>query len=130
MVFHFQAERSDMSSVSEAQTLVQRVAAPREATDSVKAAIVRAARRLGWKFTRTREIWYGHARRIDAAEMDALREAAGRMEARLLISNLLVMRERLSKTDADFNQPQIVALDNALRSFGISVCPVAVPTEE
>jgi hypothetical protein len=125
----FQTECSDMSSVSEASLLVQRVAAPRECSDSIKAAIGRAARRLGWKFTRTKDIWYAHARRIDAAEMDALREAAGRVEARLLVSNLLVMRERLAAADAGFHQPQLDALDGALRSMGVSLGAVVVPEE-
>jgi hypothetical protein len=130
MVFHFQAERSDMSSVSEAQTLVQRVAAPRGVSDSVKAAIVRAARRLDFPFTRTRDIWYGHARRIEAAEMDRLREEAAHVEARLLVSNLLVMRERLSKTDEGFHRDTIIALEHALRTLGVQVGTVAVRPEE
>ena len=128
---NFQAERSDMSSsVSEAQTLVQRVAAPRGVSDSVKAAIVRAARRLNFPFSRTRDIWYGHARRIEAAEMDRLREEAAHVEARLLVSNLLVMRERLSKTDESFHRDTIVALEHALCTLGVQVGAVVVQSEE
>ena len=64
---------SYVSSISEAQALVRRCAEPRTAGDQVKAAILRSSRRLGFPFNRTKDIWYGDARRIDAAEMDRLR---------------------------------------------------------
>lgn len=66
------------SSIDEAQMLVRRCAEPRPTGDLVKAAIHRASRQLNWPFSRTREIWYGNARRIDAQEMDRLRQAAPR----------------------------------------------------
>ena len=68
------------SSIDEAQTLVRRCAEPRPAGDLVKAAIRRASRQLGLSFTRTRDIWYGDARRIDAEEMDRLRQGAENAE--------------------------------------------------
>jgi len=46
----------------------------------VKAAIRRASRRLGLPFNRTKDIWYGQARRIDAEEMDRLRRGAENTE--------------------------------------------------
>ena len=132
MIVDFQVKSTEMSasSISEAQSLVQRVAGPRAGGDSVKSSIVRAARRLGFGFTRTKHLWYGDAKRIDAAEMDRLREEAGRVEARLLCTNLLVMRERLSKTDSRFHEHAITALDDALRALGVSVGTVAVRSEE
>jgi hypothetical protein len=68
------------SSIDEAQTLVRRCAEPRPAGDQVKAAVRRASRRLGLSFNRTRDIWYGQARRIDAEEMDRLRRRAENSE--------------------------------------------------
>src|SRR5213595_2540815 len=98
------SEMRGMSSVAnEAGLLVRRVAEPRPIGDSIKAAIVRTARRLGFSYTRTRDIWYGNARRIDAAEMDRLREYAGRREAQIAIENMVVLRERLASTDARFH---------------------------
>jgi hypothetical protein len=71
---------SHASSIEEAQTLVRRCAEPRPAGDQVKAAIRRASRRLEIPFSRTRDIWYGDARRIDAEEMDRLRHGAEKAE--------------------------------------------------
>ena len=125
----FASEKSEMSSVAEASTLVRRVAEPRPVGDKVKAAIVRAARRLGFPVSRTKDLWYGDARRIDAHEMDALRERAARAEARLAITNLLALRERLAAADADFHRPTLAALDDALRAMGADVGAVAVRNE-
>ena len=71
-----QADCLDTNSIEEAQTLVRRCAEPRPAGDKVKAAVVRASRRLGFSFSRTKDIWYGDARRIGATEMDQLRRTA------------------------------------------------------
>lgn len=117
----FSSEKSGMSSVSEASLLCRRVAEPRPIGDSVKSAVVRAAARLGFAFTRTRDIWYGHARRIDSEEMDRLRECAAKVEARLAVGNLVALRERLAQTDPQFHGPTISALDDALRSMGCEV---------
>src|ERR1700730_469293 len=68
------------SSIDEAQAHVRRCAEPRPAGDIVKAAIRRASRRLDIPFSRTKDIWYGDARRIDAEEMDRLRRGAEKAE--------------------------------------------------
>lgn len=60
-----------------------------------------AARKLGWRFSRTRDVWYEQARRIDAREMDQLRLArlmeAKKAHAQLttLIMDLEADRARL-----------------------------------
>lgn len=59
---------------SEAAALVRLAAGNRGYDDTIKACIKRAARKLGWSFRRTEDIWRGEARRIDSVEMDALRE--------------------------------------------------------
>jgi hypothetical protein len=71
---------SHASSIDEAQILVRRCAEPRPAADQVKAAVRRASQRLGIPFSRVRDIWYGDARRIDAGEMDKLRQEAEKAE--------------------------------------------------
>jgi hypothetical protein len=68
------------SSIEEAQVLIRRCAEPRPAGDLVKAAIRRASRRLEMPFSRTRDLWYGDGRRIDALEMDRLRREAEKAE--------------------------------------------------
>jgi hypothetical protein len=118
-------EDAEMSSVHEASMLVRNVAEPRPIGDSVKSAISRAARRLGFSYGRTRRIWYRDARRIDAAEMDKLRERAARAEVEQAINSLLVLRARLAATDADFNRPTIVQIECALRGMGFTVGAVA-----
>lgn len=101
-----QSEKSEMSSVVEASTLIRRVAEPRPVGDSVKAAIRRAARALGFSFSRAKDIWYGDARRIDPAEMDALRTQAGIYET---------VAYRLLNQDEDFHSAHAAALLDAAR---------------
>lgn len=125
----FSSEKCAMSAVSEASLLCRRVAEPRPVGDSVKAAIARATTRLGFAFNRTRDIWYGHARRIDAEEMDRLRECAERNEARIAVNNLLVLRGRLTEADEDFHRATIAALDDALRAMGAPVGSLAIREE-
>lgn len=115
----FVSEKSDDSSgISDAMRIVQLAAEPRPVGDSVKAAVGRAARRLGWSYTRTRDVWYGDARRIDVKEMDALREierrrdeAANRAEWRRRLEQLAVLRTRLHMRDPEFHSQDIAALD-------------------
>lgn len=104
------SERSEMSSVAEASTLIRRAAEPRPVGDSVKAAIRRAARRIGLSFTRAKDIWYGDARRIDAHEMDALRNLAARY-ARIA--------ETLRHQDEDFYGTQADALEYFANRIGV-----------
>ena len=103
------SERSEMSSVTEALTLIRRAAEPRPVGDSVKAAIRRAAYRLGLSFARCKAIWYGEARRIEAHEMDALRNLAARY-ARIA--------ETLRHQDEDFYRAQADAFEHWSRRLG------------
>lgn len=103
------SERSEMSSVSEASLLIRRVAEPRPIGDSVKAAIRRAAQRLGFSFSRTKDIWYQDARRIDAHEMDALRGLAERY------ANIATT---LRHQDEDFYRTQADALEYFANRLG------------
>jgi hypothetical protein len=122
------SELSAMSSVNEASALVQRVAGPLEA-GGIKAAIGRAARRLGFRYSRTKDIWYGDARRIDASEIDRLREEAARVEAEQAVSNVLALRDSLAATDPQRHREAIGALDIALGAMGAAVDPVELREE-
>lgn len=115
----FSSEFSDDSSeISDAMRIVQLAAEPRPVGDSIKAAIGRSAKRLKWSYTRTRDVWYGDARRIDVREMDALREierkrdeAADGADRRRRIEQLAVLRTRLQMRDPEFHREDIAALD-------------------
>jgi hypothetical protein len=103
------SEKSEMSSVTEAATLIRKAAEPRPIGDSVKAAIRRAAQRLGFSFSRSKDIWYGDARRIDADEMDALRSLATRY------ANIAAT---LRHQDEDFYRTQADALEYFANRIG------------
>lgn len=65
-----------MSAAVEASQLLQILAAPWTAGESVKGAIRRAGRKADLPPGLAKRIWYGEARRIDAEVMDKLRAAA------------------------------------------------------
>ena len=105
----------------EASVLLRQVAEPRVVGESVKSAIARTGRALGWRFSRTREVWYGRARRIDAFEMDRLRDAARDIER--TAQRLLALRDALAAKDALFHRDDIGALERALRGLGCDAGP-------
>ncbi len=118
-----------MSALSEASNLVQRVAGPREVSDSIKKAIGRAAERLGFGYSRTKDIWYLDARTIHAHEMDRLRAEAARVEIEAAIAAVLALRQGLAKTDPVLHGQAIDALDSALCSLGAPVGAVGLREE-
>jgi hypothetical protein len=102
--------------------LVRLAAEPRQVGDSIKTSILRASRVLHWTPTRTRDVWYGTARRIEVREMDALRalkrkrdEADFVAERRRYIEQAVVLCTRLELRDADFHREDIAALRWLLR---------------
>jgi len=106
------------SSIDEAQTLVRRCAEPRPAGDTVKGAVRRASQRLGIPFTRTRDIWYGDAKRIDAQEMDRLRSEAENVELAHAIAGIEVLRNRMLASRTPASLQVVDCLNAALRSLG------------
>lgn len=107
----------EFSEFSEAMRLVKLAAEPRPAGDSVKEAIRRAARNLGWEYSRTEDFWYGEVRRVDSCEMDALRaieqqrdHAEADRERKRHLSQLAALRAKLQFNDADFHAEDIAAL--------------------
>jgi hypothetical protein len=113
------SEFSDKSSeISNAMRLVRLAAEPRQVGDSIKSATARASRVLGWSFTRTRDVWYGSARRIEASEMDALREIERKHSARAsegerqrYLEQLAVLRTRLQMRDPEFHRADCLAIE-------------------
>ena len=98
--------------IKQAQALIKRVAEPRPVGDSVKAAILRADRRLGWRNpARVKNIWYADRRvSLTVAEWERLKEVAGEItitsdsgdhhaELRQLRAQMHKLEERLSALD-------------------------------
>ncbi|MCJ2080728.1 hypothetical protein [Methylobacterium sp. J-090] len=56
--------------------MVELIAGPMRLGENVKSALARVARATGLGDRRVRSIWNGEARRIDATEMDRLRQVA------------------------------------------------------
>jgi hypothetical protein len=118
------SEPFKMSAVLEAQTLVRSIAEPRAVGDSVKVSINKAARRLGFTFSRAKDIWYGDARRIDAAEIDRLREIANRNRIEAARKSVLELRDSLAGSNEGSYREAAVTLDYALRQLGAEVRPM------
>jgi hypothetical protein len=106
------------SSIEEAKVLVRECAKPRPTEDNVKAAILRASRRLRFAFSRTKDIWYGAARRIDAEEMDRLRKEANEIEIACAIAEIEVLRNRMLALGSPDSQEVVVGIDAALGALG------------
>src|SRR6476620_173708 len=81
------------SSIDEARALIRQCAEPCKAGELVKEAIFRASRRLEMPLSRTRDIWYGDARRIDANEMDRLRRGAEEAELARALAALEFLKD-------------------------------------
>jgi phytoene/squalene synthetase len=106
------------SSINEAQTLVRRCAEPRPAGDQVKAAVRRASQRLDIPFSRVRDIWYGDARRINADEMDRLRQVAENTELAHAVAGIEVLRNRMLASRSPASRQVVAGLSAALRALG------------
>jgi hypothetical protein len=106
------------SSIDEAQTLVRRCAEPRPAGDLVKAAIRRASRRLDLPFSRTRDIWYGDARRIEAEEMDRLRREAENAELAHAVAAIKLLKKRMLTSCSPESDQVVAGLAATLEALG------------
>jgi hypothetical protein len=115
--------------VTDAAASLRELAEPWEPGDKVKAAIDRAARRVGLTYWRAFDIWYGKARRIEtfeaeaiAAALDRKRREAVRNELHDIRTRIAVLEARLSQTDAEFHREAIDALGLAA---GLACGPAA-----
>ena len=96
------SKSSEMSAIAEASQLLRIVAEPRPVGDSVKSAITRAARRVGFPIARAENIWRQEARRIDASEMDRLRAVAMQKQEATARDEIAELRARIAKIEARF----------------------------
>lgn len=70
----FRSEDSKLSSLVEMQSLVHQAADHTALSDNWKDRVQAAARALGFGWSRTKDLYYQDARRIDAEEMDRARK--------------------------------------------------------
>jgi hypothetical protein len=117
------SEFKEMSDVVFAAELIRRVEPRRHM--SVKEWIGTTARRLGWPYSRTKAVWYEDAKRIDAAEMDAIRAAILARETRKLASDHRTQLDRIARlkaalavVDEEFHCEQIVGMERQFRRRG------------
>lgn len=101
---------------------LRELAEPRPVGDSIKIAILRAARAVGIPYVRTFNIWYGRARRIDAHEAaliaDALekkREADARNTIDDLRTRLLMVESRIAAEAANTARRNLSLVRTPLR---------------
>ncbi|MDE2104330.1 MAG: hypothetical protein KGL39_44240 [Patescibacteria group bacterium] len=115
----FEAEKSEMSCVEFASFSLRERIAPPNSAQSVKERIRLASRRLGWSFSRAKDVWYADPRvAIGADEMRAIEEAAGirygRDEIRKNDELISKAEALLEGADSDFYSAFVVALRSAL----------------
>lgn len=111
------SDTGTLTKILGAQAALKELAEPIAFGERVKTAIDRAARRVGFGYSRAFEIWYGRARRIEQFEADALAEAVekhrreiARNELHELHVRMARLEARLASTDADFHRETLAAL--------------------
>lgn len=121
------SENKEMSDVAECQELIQEMF-PAD-LGKVKERVRTAARKLGWPYSRTKDIWYGDARRIDGFEKEQLKAAQIKREAeaerkvasaeyRKLLDRIERLERRLADVDEGQSGPYRDALEQSVRRPG------------
>ena len=115
-----------MTTIDQAAALMREIAEPAPVGDSVKAAITRAARAISrflpltepMSYGRAENIWRREARRIDAAEMDAIRAAHERRDRALRaeLREATALADRLERLAAQARPADDPALDAEIRA--------------
>jgi hypothetical protein len=65
------------------------------------------------------DIWYGDARRIDAEEMDRLRQGAKDAEFAQAVAGIEVLRNRMLESNLPASRQVFAALTSALSTLGL-----------
>ena len=116
-----------MSAVQEASDLIKFIGASRKGPINI--LIDHAARCLRWKRSRAQHVWYKNARRIDAQEIDQLRNIANRVAKERAVKAVVELRQSLASAGAGMDRQAADVLDHALRLLGEPVRAVDVPEE-
>lgn len=115
------SESKEMQDVLECQSMIKMIV-PRDSR-SIQEWITATARKLGWTYTRTKDVWYADARRIDGHEKEQLkaikakRDADTASEKRIARNEYAELCDRISRletalaiADEDHGRPLIDAL--------------------
>jgi hypothetical protein len=111
-------EKSEMSAVEFCQYALKERIAP-ATVGSIKERITRAARRTGWSFNRTRDVWYADPRvSIKAEQLVQIEALSGleyaRREVRTNDDIIARAEALLDGPDADFFGPWVAAIRAAV----------------
>ena len=109
---------SSHSSIVEAKLLVRRCAESRPSGELVKTTLYRTSVLLGFSYTRTRDIWYGSARRIEAKEMDRLRLEAENTELAHAVAAVEFLKKGLQGPRFSAVYAMVDSLNAALSAIG------------
>jgi hypothetical protein len=117
-----QLGKNRMSSVAFASKTLRTHVAPLGSAENVQQRIKLAARRLGWSFTRTKDVWYADPRvSLDVEEMRVIEETAdvkyGRAEVRSIDELIAKADALLEGQDPDFYRPMVDAFRAFVRSL-------------
>lgn len=120
----YQSEKSEMSCIEFAQNALRDHVAPPE-IGSTKARLLHAARKLGWSYSRVKNVWYADDRvSLGAEELRQLEEYTGlrygRKELRSVEELIARADALLVGPDADFHRPFVAAFRAFVRALDSS----------
>jgi hypothetical protein len=121
----FRSEDSKLSSAVEMQTLVHQAADFTSPSGNWKDRVQAAARALGFGWSRTKDLYYQDARRIDAEEMDRARQVVRKLkdeqrqrEAARHVAWLNRTLEYAVSQGADVDRSDLAAVERVLSRIG------------
>lgn len=117
-------EKSEMSSVEFSSIALKRYVAPKGSGQNVKDRIRVAARKLGWSFSRTKDVWYADPRvSISAEELRVIEETAGvkygRAQVRSIDELIAKADALLDGPNADYHRPFVDAFRAFIGALGV-----------
>lgn len=118
-----QLEKSEMSTLVFASTTMKNVLAPRAEGHNIQDRIRVAARKLGWSYSRAKDVWYADPRvSIDGEELLRVEETSGvtygRAELRSINDIIRRAEALLANQDEDFHRPVLDAFRALLSALG------------
>jgi len=111
--------------MTDAALMLKELSLPWAAGERMKSILDRASKLARLKYSRTYEIWYGRARRIEPQEIEQIAEAlrlknekAARNEFHELKFRLAKLEAALSSRDPDFHSPETDYARDMVRQLG------------
>lgn len=86
--------KNNMSTVELASEIIKSRIAPVGICQSVAERIRHASRKLGWSYSRTRDVWYANARTVHYHEMKRAEEVAGLANGKQELKEIDTLIER------------------------------------